>query len=311
MIARRRQLSLSGLCILLAATSAAAADLPYVQHENIVYHDSKEFGVGLVMDVFTPTGGANGLGIVDVASGAWHSDRGKINDHKKAQFYDIFCGRGYTVFAIRPGSINRFNGHDMLANLKTGIRWVKQHSAEYKIDPARLGLTGASAGGHLACLAAVRPDDAKGDQPDTRVKAAGIFFPPTDFLVYGGRPFDPKSRITLGLAAPRDGKVLNDEQLKESLVQLCPARQVTEKAPPFLLIHGDADFMVPLQQSQTLIDALKKANVPAELIVKKGGGHPWLTIQEEVQVMANWFDGQLGATKTAATSTSAPPAAGK
>ena len=311
MIARFRQLSLSGLCILLAGALASAADLPYEQHENIVYHDSKEFGVGLVMDVFTPTGKANGLAIVDVASGAWHSDRGKINDHKKAKFYDIFCGRGYTVFAIRPGSINRFNGHDMLANLKTGIRWVKQHSAGYKIDPARLGLTGASAGGHLACLAAVRPDDANGEQPDTRVKAAGVFFPPTDFLMYGDRPFNTKSKLTLGLAAPRDGKVLEDKQLEESLALLSPARQVTEKAPPFLLIHGDADFTVPLQQSQTLMDALKKANVAAELIVKKGGGHPWPTIHEEVEVLAKWFDDQLVAAKTAATATSAPPAAGK
>jgi hypothetical protein len=93
--------ALSGLSILFAAVSVGA-DLPFEQHENIVYHDSKEFGVGLVMDVFTPTGDPNGLAIVDVASGAWHSDRGKINDHKKAQFYDIFCGRGHTVFAIRP-----------------------------------------------------------------------------------------------------------------------------------------------------------------------------------------------------------------
>jgi len=293
--------ALSGLCILFAAISSAA-DLPYEQHENIVYHDSKEFGVGLVMDVFTPTAGANGLAIVDVASGAWHSDRGKINDHKKAQFYDIFCGRGYTVFAIRPGSINRFNGHDMLANLKTGIRWVKQNSAEYEIDPARLGLTGASAGGHLASLAALRPDDANDAQPDTRVQATGVFFPPTDFLEYGGRPFDSMSRIVRGLAAPRNGEVLDDEQLKESLILLCPARQVTENAPPFLLIHGDKDLAVPLQQSETLLNELKKANVSARLIIKKGGGHAWLTIHEEVQTLADWFDEQLSASRTNATS---------
>jgi len=292
---------------MLFGSSSYGSDLPYEQHENIVYHDSKEFGVGLIMDVFTPTGDANGLAIVDVASGAWHSDRGKINDHKKAQFYDIFCGRGYTVFAIRPGSINRFNGHDMLANLKTGIRWVKRHSAEYQIDPARLGLTGASAGGHLASLAALRPDDADEGQPDTRVQAAGVFFPPTDLLEYGERPFDSMSRVVRGLAAPRNGEVLDDEQLKASLIQLCPARQVTENAPPFLLIHGDKDLAVPLQQSELLLNELKKANVSAELIVKKGGGHAWLTIHEEVQALADWFDGQLS---TAGTDTTSEPAGG-
>ncbi len=60
----------------LLQQTAAADELPYVQHENIVYAETD--GVGLLMDVFTPKGDANGLGIIDVISGAWHSDRGKI-----------------------------------------------------------------------------------------------------------------------------------------------------------------------------------------------------------------------------------------
>jgi dipeptidyl aminopeptidase/acylaminoacyl peptidase len=68
---------------------------------------------------------------------------------------------------------------------------------------------------------------------------------------------------------------------------------VTSQAPPFLIIHGDADPLVPLAQSEKLLAALKAANVPAELIIKKGGAHPWPTIHEEVQVMADWFDKQL------------------
>jgi dipeptidyl aminopeptidase/acylaminoacyl peptidase len=81
------------------------------------------------------------------------------------------------------------------------------------------------------------------------------------------------------------------------VTQISPARLVTKHAPPFLLIHGDADPLVPLQQSEVMLEALKKAGVPAELIVKKGGGHPWLTLHEEVQVLAEWFDKQLGAEK--------------
>jgi dipeptidyl aminopeptidase/acylaminoacyl peptidase len=68
---------------------------------------------------------------------------------------------------------------------------------------------------------------------------------------------------------------------------------VTAQAPPFLLIHGDADSDVPLQQSERMLGALKQARVPAELIVKRGGGHPWPTIHEEIQVLAKWFDKQL------------------
>lgn len=273
--------------------SQVRAELPYVQHENIVY--SEVHGVALVLDVFVPTGRKNGIGVVDVASGAWYSDRGKINDHKKAQMYDIFAAKGYTVFAVRPGSLTKFCVPEMLTHLKTGIRWVKEQAPKYEIDPERLGLTGASAGGHLACLAAVTPDEAAGGKLSTRVKATAVFFPPTDFLVYGPLPLDLKSPRTRRLAIPLGAEEPSDEEVKEKLIQISPARLVTDKAPPFLLIHGDFDFMVPLQQSQVMLEALKKANVPAELIIKKGGGHPWPTIHEEVKVLADWFDHQLPA----------------
>lgn len=293
------------------ATLTFADELPYVQHQNIVY--GEVHGVGLLMDIFVPTGKPNGLGIVDVASGAWHSDRGKINDHKRARFYDIFGKRGYTVFAIRPGSISRFSAPEMLAHLKDGIRWVKNHATEYKIDPNRLGLTGASAGGHLACLATVTAEEAANDKPDTTVKATAVFFPPTDFLVYGGRPFDPQSYLFKSLALsrdPKDKKEVSDEEMKKLLTKISPARCVTGKCPPFLFIHGNADLMVPLQQSEVMVAALKKENVPVELIVKQGGGHPWPTIHEEVAVIADWFDKQLSATAAESAKTT-EPAAGK
>jgi acetyl esterase/lipase len=268
----------------------AAAEPPYTQTKDVVFAEVD--GVGLLMDVFTPTGKSNGLGIVDVASGAWHSDRGKINDHKQAQVYDIFCGRGYTVFAVRPGSITKFSLAEMAANVKKGVAWVKDHAGEYHIDPNRIGLTGASAGGHLASLVAVTADD------KTAVKAAGVFFPPTDFLEYRGQKIDENSspaqveRVTR-FVFPGGVKSTSTSELLEKLKQVSPALLVTPKAPPFLIIHGDADLMVPLAQSEKLLAALQQAGVPAELIVKKGGGHPWLTIHEEVKVMVDWFDKQL------------------
>lgn len=93
------------------APAAAPAEPPYTQTQNVVFAEVD--GIGLVMDVFTPKAGKNGLAIVDVASGYWHSDRGKVNDHIKAGFYDIFCGRGYTVFAVRPGSLSKYTGDSM------------------------------------------------------------------------------------------------------------------------------------------------------------------------------------------------------
>src|SRR5436190_1925520 len=96
------------LILLSASTSLSASEpgarssLPYRQTTNAVYGETH--GTGLLMDIFTPRDKTNGFGIVDVVSGAYSSDRAKIRDHTIAQVYNIFCGRGYTVFAIRPGS---------------------------------------------------------------------------------------------------------------------------------------------------------------------------------------------------------------
>lgn len=287
---RRVPLSLAFLvALLLISPIVLADDVPYTQTKNIVFAEVD--GVGLVMDVFTPTGTSNGLGIVDVASGAFYSDRGKIEDHRRAQFFDIFCRKGYTVFAVRPGSITKFTLGEMAKNLKQGIAWVKEHAEEYKIDPARLGLTGASAGGHLASLVALTCDE------KSSVKAAGVFFPPTDFLDYRGQKFDENS-TPAQLEQVKRFVILNGAKAETSeviakLKAVSPALRVTANSPPFLIIHGDADPLVPLSQSEKLIAALKAANVPCELIIKKGGAHPWPTIHEEVQVIADWFDKQL------------------
>ena len=279
------------------AATADAAEI-YDQKVNLVYGEAH--GVGLVMDIFVPTGKKNGLGIVDVISGAWYSDRGKLRDHQRAQIFDIFCRKGYTIFAIRPGSITKFTVPEMLDNLRRGIRWVKEHADDYNVAADRLGLIGASAGGHLACLAAVTANE----KESASVRAAGIFFPPTDFLEYAGQKPDVRAEFGLGailrrLAFPKGVDGLSDEEITRRVTQISPARLVTKHSPPFLLFHGSADFTVPLRQSKVMVEALKKAGISAELIVKKGGGHPWPTIHEEVLVLANWFDKQLTSTQPA------------
>lgn len=308
-----RRLGGWSICVALFVAAASAA-APYEQQEDVVI--GQVHGLALTADVFKPTGAPNGLALVDIASGAWSSDRGKIEDHRRAQMYDIFCGRGYTVFAVRPGSSSRFTALEMADNVKHAVRWARRHKDDYKIDPDHIGLAGASAGGHLACLVSVTGDDGQPDAKDPvkregcRVQATVAFFPPTDFLNWDGREFDPQASGPVGMLAARlvfqgDVDDHTPEELVEGLTKISPARLVQSASPPFLFIHGDADPLVPLQQSQVMVDALKKAGVPAELIVKAGGAHPWPTIHEEVAVAADWFDKQLRGEKAESTAAGA------
>jgi acetyl esterase/lipase len=271
------------LALLASDRPAVAQDsTTWRRQENVVY--GVVSGVGLVMDVFTPTGPANGLGIVDVLSGAWYSEDAQVRDHLRAKIFDTYCARGYTVFMVRPGSRTVFTAEAMAAHVGRAVAYIRAHTAELRVDPDRLGMTGASAGGHLALLALAT-------QPDLRIRAAALFFPPTDFLEFGtGAP--PLDRLGgLLFAGGVAGRTADEVSRKAG--EISPARRVTRALPPVLLIHGDADATVPLQQSEKMVRVLKEAGGDARLIVKPGGGHPWMTLPEEVAVMADWFGERL------------------
>jgi len=285
------------LFTLLCAASGVGEGLPYSQQQDVVY--AEVHGTGLLMDIFRPTSKANGRAIVDVVSGAWYSDRGKIRDHAIAQLYSIYCAHGYVVFAARPGSKTRYTAAEMDRHVKMAIRYAKQQAGDSHIDPLRLGLTGASAGGHLATLAALTPLDAQPQAKnplehfDTTVGAVGVFFPPTDFLDWdNGQMADLKVLGPLLFLNGAQGH--SEEEIRVAAKAVSPLYQVGHPTVPFLLIHGDADRVVPLAHSKKLVEAIQHAGGTAELIVKAGGGHPWLTLPEEVRVMADWFDKQLG-----------------
>ena len=275
--------------ILMAANLMGGSNSLYEHQEDVVYHQAH--GVALVTDIFIPKQSINGHAVIVVASGGWSSDRGKLRDLNRAGLFEELCERGFHVFAMRPGSISRFSANDMKAHVEQGIIWVKKHASDYGINKDTLALFGASAGGHLASLVAL---DNVVDPSEASVAAVGVFFPPADFLDYGGIAIDPRKgghmdQVIEKLAFVGGAKNLTDQQIRERLISISPVKLVTSQAPPFLVFHGDADPLVPLQQSQSLVAALKAADVSAELIVKKGGAHPWPTIREEVVVLADWF----------------------
>jgi len=297
-----------GLCVVAHSDLAGRLQKPYRQTQDVVLATVN--GKPVYMDVFQPqpvaTGDTSapqqpgaGLAIVDVASGAWHSDRGKIEDHDTAFVYSIFCAHGYTVFAVRPGSRGEYLAKEMVDNVKRCIRYVKAHAKEYGVRADRVGLIGASAGGHLALLAAFTPEPAVPESPDplehfsTRVCAVGVFFPPTDFLNWEGKSFEDVKTLVGDLFFRDPTQPRSDEEWREAARAASPLHHVRPGLPPVRIFHGDADPLVPLQQSQALVAALEQAHVPVELTVKEGGGHPWLTIPVEVGQLADWFDKRL------------------
>ena len=310
MFPTRFRFGLVALALVSVACIPAAAqfEMPHCWDisAEIPYADSPK--EKLVLQVITPNGknlnpiykpgdAGKGKGIIDVISGGWNSSEGRQNEHKAAGLYDILASRGYTVFCVRPGSLPDFTGLEMVGNLQRGVRWVKEHSKEYNIDPARLGMIGASAGGHLDLLSMTHPSDGdpKSADPllrhDSRVKAVVALFPPTDFLNWGGKPAPlDKSAELLFSGGVKDK---TKEQIDAALKDISPLHHVTAGEPPVLLIHGDSDPIVPLQQSQSMEKALKEKGNDVTLIVNQGGGHFWITIGEEMLMATDWFDKQL------------------
>ena len=185
----------------------------------------------------------------------------------------------------------------MVRNLKKSVRWVRLHSTEYGIDPDCLGLIGGSAGGHLALMAAVteEPGNPDAENPlerqSTQVKAVGAFFPPTDIVDWNGEP-DGYLKLT-DLLSRGGTESLSPEETRKRAEAISPCRHVKAPTPPMLLIHGDADPLVPLEQSRKMLEAVRQSGGEIELIVKEGGEHSWPTLHEEVAVMADWFDRKL------------------
>src|ERR1019366_4262439 len=191
-VMRKLALSLLFAIIWLVPTGRAEAqEQSYTRVKDVIY--GRKFGTALTMDVFTPKQDANGAAIVLVVSGGWYSDSQTINSTLFATFLAEPLKRGYTVFAVVHASQPRFTIPEAIADIGRAVRFIRHNAKEYKIDPERIGITGGSAGGHLSLMQGTVGDtgNAKAadpiDRASSRVQAVACFFPPTDFLNYGGK----------------------------------------------------------------------------------------------------------------------------
>jgi acetyl esterase/lipase len=292
--------------LILYASASSAADPSFDRKEDVIY--GRKFGTALTMDVFTPRKNAKGIGVILVVSGGFFSSHEAIGP----TYIQPFIDRGYTVFAVVHGSQPRYTVPEIVQDMHRSVRFIRHHAKDYGIDPSHIGVMGASAGGHLALMLGTAGDkgdpNAKDpvDRESSRVQAVACFFPPTDFLNYGKageekvHPTDhaPPFRAAFDYRELDRQSMLwvpitDLKRLKEIAQQISPVAHVTPDDPPTLIIHGNEDRLVPLQQSERIVEEFKKAGVENNLIVKKGAGHGWLGLDKDLNLLTNWFDKYL------------------
>ena len=297
------------LFLLIYQQPIIAQDSLNFNKSEIIY--GRKDGMALTMFMLSPKEHANGKAIISVVSGNWMSSYNYANTFVNSA--KIYINRGYTVFTVMHASQPRYAIPNEIADIKRAVRFIRYNSNNYHIDGNHLGITGASSGGHLSLMVGLfddKIDSASKDPIDhvsARVQAVAVFYPPTDFLNWGQQEINLSSfqaALALsGVAGAFDFKVWNDTlklyqtanpELKLEMVkQISPIYFVTSDDPPVLIIHGDADKTVPLQQSETIIQKLKEAHVPNNFIIKNGGGHGWGKREVEEKNFVDWFDKYL------------------
>lgn len=279
----------------IGAFDAAPTVRGATSHRGIVYAEVPGFRP-LLMDVHVPVGASSGRAgpaacVVWVHGGGWEYGDRRFTPGNWPPGYllESLVAAGLAVATVDY----RLSGEAVypaaLHDLKAALRFLRTQADRLAIDPARFGVCGESAGGHLAAMIALTGADPTlegtvGEQvaavgpgtdepsPSSGVQAAAILYGVTDFttrrlghpLAVGDDPSSPEARF-LG-ATPQEAPAL--------AIAASPVSWATSSAPPMLLISGDADTIVPLDQSERLRDALHAAGATdVVLVVVPGANH--------------------------------------
>jgi len=288
---------------ILAGHPLLAADATNVHRtEDVIY--GRKFGMALTLDVFQPAR-PNRCGLLFLVNGGWLSSKATpLMVTIRPGDYQPFLDRGYTVFAVVTSSQPKFTIPEIAADVRRAVRFVRANAARFGVRGDRLGILGSSSGGHLTLLTAARVEPGRPDSPDpveresSAVQTAACFFPPTDFLNYGRPDIDGLGAGPLTpLKAAFTSRALDPAERLQLGREISPIYFVTAQLPPTLIIHGDADTVVPLQQSETFVARAKAAGATAvQLVIRPGKGHGWGDFWRstpDMTAFADWFDRYL------------------
>lgn len=261
-------------------------------HRDLAY--AKAGDKELLLDVYVPEDAkAQRLPLVIwIHGGAWRAGN---KNHCPAL---PLTKRGYVAASISYRLSQEAIFPAQIEDCKAAIRWLRANAAKYSIDPSRIGVWGSSAGGHLVALLGTSGDvkelekqHAHRDQ-SSRVQAVCDFYGPTDFLKMDEDALpnsklvhdDPKSPESMLVGAP-----IQENPNKAALAN--PVTYVTKDDPPFLIVHGNKDPLVPWQQSKYLFDAMKKTGLTdVKFRVIDGAGHGFRKNPEVYEMVDRFFD---------------------
>lgn len=219
-------------------------------------------GEVLTLDASVPEGDGPFPTVIIVHGGGWRGGDKQFVGVKP--LFDPLSKAGFAWFSINYRLAPKHHFPAPVEDVESAIRWVKEHAAEYKVDKQRIALTGESAGAHLVAMAAVRA------KPDTQVAAVVPFYGPFDLEELArSKSTERAAQAVLSLVGATQ---LNDEAYRR-LREASPINFVRRELPPFLLIHGTADKVVPYEQSVELCDKIKSVGGTCELFPVEGADH--------------------------------------
>jgi acetyl esterase/lipase len=278
---------------LILTVCAVAQVMAQAQTEIVpdVVYGHKD-GLAMTFDVIKPKANANGAAVIFMVSGGWVSNYNPPQQ-TATRFKDLL-DKGFTLIAVRHGSSPRYLIPEIVSDVRRAVRFIRHNAKQWGVDPNRLGVFGGSAGGHLALVLGTASDN--GDQnakeefmkESDRVASVVAYFPPVDL-----RP------LARGLNPQRTGgaldrfPALNFE--KEKAPDYSPIVHVSPDDPPTLLIHGDKDNLVPVNNSKVIHEAFQKNNVKTQLIIIEGAEHGFRgeDAKRAGAAMASWFEQTL------------------
>ena len=214
--------------------------------------------------------------IVWICGGGWL----RMDKSAHLAYLAQLAQKGFAVASVEYRTSNEGSFTMKLVDVKAEIRYLKAHAERYRINPDAFGVMGESAGGYLACMAALDMDASLeiGDylEQSSEVQAACPWYPPTDLATF---PHENEKQAAASAESLMMGFSVMDhpEKAKEN----SPVSKVTPAAPPFFIIHGNEDKTVPFSQSEELYEVLEKAGCDVTLLALDGADHADLMFFQE------------------------------